>query len=515
MNWLTAVVVYILVWWVTLFAVLPLWVTPAEPDDLGHGAGAPQHPSHAAQACPDHRDRGCDLAGHLSRGQLALAQLPRPSRTRLAQAARHRRYRAMSAAYCLAAPAHPLHGPYHDREYGFPAEDEAVLFERLVLEINQAGLSWLTVLRSARRSARRLPASMWTASPHSATADIARLLADPGIVRNRLKIEAVIANARRIRELRASHGSFHDWLMAHHPRPLDEWTRLFRHNFRFTGGLIVGEFLMSLGFLPGAHQPDCPVYARILAVGAALDPPGRATAGQPRSGRDGFRRCMPSPSNDCFASEAISAINPAKAASAAVRGPEDARARRASPAAEGVLSMHDIVITGGTIIDGTGAPAFIGDARHRRRPDRRGRRHRNLREQQGDRRASGAAGAIGTLRRAPARRRTMSVLLAEAGSPAVPADGDRADSGAASDFRPLRPRIAARRRRPVLRRRLQMRRGADARGRARQLRGGDPRRRGGRVCRPADRAGADGDGRTATGSSASSASLPTCRAARP
>ena len=50
----------------------------------------------------------------------------------------------MSAAYCLAAPAHPLHGPYHDREYGFPAEDEAVLFERLVLEINQAGLSWLT-----------------------------------------------------------------------------------------------------------------------------------------------------------------------------------------------------------------------------------------------------------------------------------------------------------------------------------------------------------------------------------
>ena len=96
--------------------------------------------------------------------------------------------------------------------------------------------------------------------------DIARLLGDPGIVRNRLKIEAVIANARRIRELRASHGSFHDWLMAHHPRPLDEWTRLFRHNFRFTGGLIVAEFLMSLGFLPGAHQPDCPVYARILAV---------------------------------------------------------------------------------------------------------------------------------------------------------------------------------------------------------------------------------------------------------
>ncbi|HEV8680253.1 MAG TPA: DNA-3-methyladenine glycosylase I, partial [Stellaceae bacterium] len=54
----------------------------------------------------------------------------------------------MSAAYCDFAPGHPLHGPYHDREYGFPAAEEAVLFERLTLEINQAGLSWLTVLRT-------------------------------------------------------------------------------------------------------------------------------------------------------------------------------------------------------------------------------------------------------------------------------------------------------------------------------------------------------------------------------
>src|SRR3954454_19007615 len=162
----------------------------------------------------------------------------------------------MSAAYCLASPAHPLHGPYHDREYGFPAADEAVLFERLVLEINQAGLSWLTVLkkREAFRTAfRGFDVDLVAAFD---AADIARLLTDPAIVRNRLKIEAVIFNARRIRELRASHGSFHDWLMAYHPRPLDEWTRLFRRNFRFTGGLIVAEFLMSLGFLSGAHQPD-------------------------------------------------------------------------------------------------------------------------------------------------------------------------------------------------------------------------------------------------------------------
>jgi DNA-3-methyladenine glycosylase I len=172
----------------------------------------------------------------------------------------------MSAAYCLAAPGHPLHGPYHDREYGFPATDEAVLFERLALEINQAGLSWATVLR--KRATFRAAFAGFEVDRVAAfgAADIERLLGDSGIVRNRQKIEAVIANARHIQQLRASHGSFAGWLEAHHPRPLDAWTHLFRRTFRFTGGLIVGEFLMSLGYLPGAHEPDCPVYSRILAL---------------------------------------------------------------------------------------------------------------------------------------------------------------------------------------------------------------------------------------------------------
>jgi len=175
----------------------------------------------------------------------------------------------MSAAYCQLAPSHPLHGPYHGREYGFPADDEAVLFERLTLEINQAGLSWLTVLR--KRPAFRAAFADFAVDRVAGfgAAEIARLLGDAGIVRNRQKIEAVIANARRIQELRRSHGSFHLWLEAHHPRFPDEWTRLFRQNFRFTGGLIVGEFLMSLGYLPGAHVPDCPVYSEILALGPA------------------------------------------------------------------------------------------------------------------------------------------------------------------------------------------------------------------------------------------------------
>jgi len=172
----------------------------------------------------------------------------------------------VSAAYCRLAPSHPLHGPYHDQEYGFPAEDEAVLFERLVLEINQAGLSWLTILQ--KRPAFRSAFANYEVDRVASfgEADVARLLADVGIVRNRLKVAAVIDNARMIQQLRRSHGSFDAWLEAHHPRSLDEWTRLFRRTFRFTGGLIVGEFLMSLGYLPGAHEPDCPVYSRILPL---------------------------------------------------------------------------------------------------------------------------------------------------------------------------------------------------------------------------------------------------------
>jgi DNA-3-methyladenine glycosylase I len=111
----------------------------------------------------------------------------------------------MSSAYCRAAPAHPLHGPYHDGEYGFPSADEAVLFERLALEINQAGLSWQTVLQ--KRPAFRAAFADFSVDRVAAfdEADQARLMQDAGIIRNRLKIAAVIDNARRIRALRGSH----------------------------------------------------------------------------------------------------------------------------------------------------------------------------------------------------------------------------------------------------------------------------------------------------------------------
>ena len=159
-----------------------------------------------------------------------------------------------------------MHGRYHDGEYGFPTREESVLFERLVLEINQAGLSWLTILN--KRAGFRAAYADFEVDRVAAfgPADIDRLLADSGIIRNRLKLDAAVENARTIQALRQSHGSFSGWLDAHHPRAPQEWTPLFRQTFRFTGGQIVNEFLMSIGYLPGAHEPDCPVFARILEL---------------------------------------------------------------------------------------------------------------------------------------------------------------------------------------------------------------------------------------------------------
>ena len=181
------------------------------------------------------------------------------------------------SGYCDSAPGHPLHGPYHDQEYGFPHRDESVLFERLVLEINQAGLSWETMLKKRDGFHRAYDGFAVDTVAAYGDAERARLMADAGIIRNRLKVEAAIHNAQVIRQLRASHGSFAGWLDAHlriepddeRPQPRDraDWVRLFKRTFRFTGGEITNEFLMSLGYLPGSHREDCPAYARIAALG--------------------------------------------------------------------------------------------------------------------------------------------------------------------------------------------------------------------------------------------------------
>ena len=167
------------------------------------------------------------------------------------------------ASYCDIAPQHPVHGPYHDTQYGFPLRREDRLFERLVLEINQAGLSWLTILNKQKNFRAAYDGFKVDRVAAYGARDRRRLLADAGIIRNRLKIEATIENARRIQQLRSEHGSFARWLDHHHPLSKPAWVALFRKTFRFTGGEITGEFLLSTGYLKGAHRPSCTVYRRI------------------------------------------------------------------------------------------------------------------------------------------------------------------------------------------------------------------------------------------------------------
>ena len=191
------------------------------------------------------------------------------------------------SSYCDIAPGHPLHRPYHDTEYGFPLTDEAALLERLSLEIFQAGLSWLIILKKRPTIVAAFDGFDAERVAAYGERDRERLLADAGIIRNRRKVDAIIENdlrasdggiaswiaiienARRVVDLRASDGGIASWIASMHPLSKDEWVKAFRLTFVFMGGEVVGEFLMSIGYLPGAHREDCPTYAKI----APLRPP--------------------------------------------------------------------------------------------------------------------------------------------------------------------------------------------------------------------------------------------------
>ena len=157
-----------------------------------------------------------------------------------------------------------LHKEYHDKLYGFPIHDDNELFCRLVLEINQAGLSWETILKKEptfRKAYSNFNIKIVAAYTEK---DRERLLAEAGIIRNRLKINATIENAKSILQLQKEYGSFEKWLEHHYPKTKEEWVKLFKKTFKFTGGEIVNEFLMSIGFLEGAHIPDCKIYKAVL-----------------------------------------------------------------------------------------------------------------------------------------------------------------------------------------------------------------------------------------------------------
>lgn len=161
-------------------------------------------------------------------------------------------------------PSRSLHQSYHDKHYGFPIHDDNELFGRLIMEINQAGLSWETILKKEEGFRKAYDNFNIKKVANYTETDRARLLADVGIIRNKLKVNAAIENARTILELQKEYGSFEKWLEYHRHKTKEEWVALFKKTFRFTGGEIVNEFLTSIGYLPGAHPEACPVYKTIL-----------------------------------------------------------------------------------------------------------------------------------------------------------------------------------------------------------------------------------------------------------
>lgn len=169
--------------------------------------------------------------------------------------------------YCelaLSKPEDNVDRHYHDNMYGFPLEDDNELFGRLILEINQAGLRWELILKKEPAFRKAYDNYNIKAVAGYKEEDINRLLSDAGIIRNKLKINAAIHNANVILGFQEEFGSFKSWLDSHHPKTKEEWVKLFKKHFKFVGGEIVNEFLMSTGYLEGAHVKECSVYQEIV-----------------------------------------------------------------------------------------------------------------------------------------------------------------------------------------------------------------------------------------------------------
>ncbi len=172
---------------------------------------------------------------------------------------------------------------YHDEEWGVPSHDDAHLFEMLTLEGAQAGLSWSTILRKREGYRRAFAGFDPTVVARFTQADVERLLADPGIVRNRLKVESAVANAARVLEVQEELGSLDAYFWSfvegrpvvghfgvfselpaetEHSRALSK--DLKRRGFRFVGPTVCYAFMQAVG-LVNDHTVDCFRYGEITS----------------------------------------------------------------------------------------------------------------------------------------------------------------------------------------------------------------------------------------------------------
>ena len=175
----------------------------------------------------------------------------------------------------------PEYVGYHDDEWGRPVLDDDHLFERLTLEAFQSGLSWLTILRKRTAFREAFAGFVIPAVAAFGEADVARLLADAGIVRNRLKIEAAVANARAALPVIEEHGSLAAFFWrfrpeAHAaPRARDDWAArtpeskalardLKRRGFRFVGPTTAWSLMQAAGIV-NDHAEGCCVRGAVEA----------------------------------------------------------------------------------------------------------------------------------------------------------------------------------------------------------------------------------------------------------
>ena len=159
--------------------------------------------------------------------------------------------------FCKNLPSDNIHRVYHDEHYGIELTDDFELFGRFILEINQAGLSWETILKKQDSFFEAYDGFDFNKIAHYDELKINELLANSGVIRNRLKIKASIHNAQIVSEIVNENGSFSTWLKSKGELSLEEWVKLFKKNFKFVGKEIVDEFLMSINTLKGAHDIDC------------------------------------------------------------------------------------------------------------------------------------------------------------------------------------------------------------------------------------------------------------------
>ena len=179
----------------------------------------------------------------------------------------------------------PLYEAYHDQEWGVPVYDDQTIFEFLILETFQAGLSWITILRKRENFREALDDFDYKKIARYSEAKLEALLQNPGIIRNKLKVKATVSNAQAFIEIQEEFGSFskYIWSFVNH-KPVQNSVKIYKEapattaisdalskdlkkrGFKFTGSTVVYAHMQATGMV-NDHEVDCFRYAEVKSLG--------------------------------------------------------------------------------------------------------------------------------------------------------------------------------------------------------------------------------------------------------